>query len=411
MREFEEHSLSNGIRLIHRRIENTKVAHCGFHLDIGSRDENPHQQGLAHFWEHMAFKGTRRRKAYHILNRLESVGGELNAYTTKEKICFYASFLTGYFPKAFDLLSDITFDSVFPEQQIERERNVILEEMAMYRDSPEDSLQDDFDNLIFKGHSLGNNILGTTDSVKSFHRDDFKQFITENIDTGRIVFTSVGNLPFSKILRLADKYLSHIPTYVTERKRIPFNVYRSRKKQYEKRISQSHCAIGGTSYSLLDKKRLPFFLIINLLGGPGMNSRLNLALRERHGYVYSIDAQYSSFTDTGMFGIYYGTDPGQLDKSTSVVMKELKGLKEKPLGSLQLHRAKEQLMGQLAMAEENNLSYMLMMGKSTLDLGKIEPLDEIFAKIRMIKPVEIQDIANEMFDESNLSVLTYLSKN
>jgi predicted Zn-dependent peptidase len=411
MREFEEYALANGIRLIHRRVKNTKVAHCGFHLDIGSRDEKPHQQGLAHFWEHMAFKGTRRRKAYHILDKLDSVGGELNAFTTKEKICFYASFLTDYFPKAFDLLSDITFDSVFPEQQIERERSVILEEMAMYKDSPEDALQDDFDYLIFKGHSLGNNILGTTESVKSFHRENFKEFIAENIDTDRIIFSSVGDIPFSKIKRLASKHLEHIPVHTSENERQPYDIYKSRKLQIEKSITQSHCAIGGKAYSLTDDKRLPFFLMTNLLGGPGMNSRLNLALRERLGYVYGIDAQYSSFTDVGMFGIYFGTDPSQLLKSRRVVMKELKSLKEKPLGRMQLHKAKEQLMGQLAMAEENNLSFMLMMGKSMLDLGKIQSLDEIFNRIRSIKSTDLMDIANEMFDENNLSVLTYLPKN
>ena len=305
MREFEEHRLSNGIRLIHRRVKGTKVTHCGFHLDIGSRDESPDQQGLAHFWEHMAFKGTSRRKAYHILNRLDSVGGELNAYTTKEKICFYASILTDYFPKAFDLLADITFDSIFPEQQIERERSVILEEMAMYRDSPEDAIQDDFDNIIFKGHSLGNNILGTTDSIHSFHRKDFKNFIAENINTERIIFSSVGDIPFSKIKRLAERFMGHVPHVTSENSRIPYSIYKSQNKQLGKKITQAHCAIGGTAYSLNNENRLPFFLMINLLGGPGMNSRLNMALRERLGYVYSIDAQYSSFTDSGMFGIYF----------------------------------------------------------------------------------------------------------
>ena len=407
MREFEEYTLPNGIRLIHRRVKNTKVAHCGFHLDIGSRDERPEQQGLAHFWEHMAFKGTRRRKAYHILDRLESVGGELNAFTTKEKICFYASVLTSHFPKAFDLLSDITFDSIFPEQQIERERGVILEEMAMYKDSPEDSIQDDFDNLIFEGHSLGYNTLGTTDSINSFHREDFNHFIAENVDTENIIFATVGDIPFSKITRLAESYLGHIPARSSDRKRTAYDVYTPRKLSVEKSITQAHCAIGSISYSLKDENRLPFILLMNLLGGPGMNSRLNLALRERHGYVYSIDAHYSPFTDSGMFGIYFGTDSNQLVKSQRLVVKELKTLREKPLGTMQLHKAKEQLMGQLAMAEENNLSFMLMMGKSMLDLGKIQTLDEIFERIRKLKAVELTDIANEMFDERNLSVLTY----
>jgi len=407
MREFEEHTIQNGIRLIHKRVKGTRVTHCGIHLDIGSRDESDEQQGIAHFWEHMAFKGTNKRKAFHILNRLDSVGGELNAYTTKEKICFYASVLTEFFPKAFDLLADITFDSIFPEKQIENERNVILEEMAMYRDSPEDSIQDDFDDIIFKGHSLGRNILGTKSSITSFHRDDFKSFIGDNIDTEKIIFSTVGNIPFSKVIRLANKYLNGIDHHKTNRSRRPYRIFQPAARKLIKPISQSHCAIGRTSYNISDKKRLPFFLLINLLGGPGMNSRLNLALRERKGYVYSVDAQFSSFTDTGMFGIFFATEPGKLEKAKSMVMKEMYHLQTKKLGSLQLHKAKEQIIGQLAMSEENNLSFMLMMGKSILDLGRIQQLDEIFDKIKNTTSSELMSIANEMFDENNLSILSY----
>ena len=407
MTEFEDYTLDNGIRLVHRRVSGTKVTHCCFYLDIGSRDELENQQGLAHFWEHMAFKGTSKRKAYHILTKLDSVGGELNAFTTKEKICFYASVLTEFFPKAFDLLADITFDSIFPEKQIENERNVILEEMALYRDSPEDAIQDDFDDLIFKGHSLGRNILGTADSIRSFHRQDFKSFISGNIDTQRIVFSSVGNVPFSKVKRLANKYLTGIRPRESSRKRISYEIYEPRIKTISKPITQAQCAIGGTSYELSNSKRLPFFLLINLLGGPGMNSRLNLVLREKLGYVYNIDAQYSPFIDTGMFAIFFGTDPTHLGRVKKKVLIELRKLRDKPMGNLQLHRAKEQLMGQLAMSEENNLSFMLMMGKSLIDLQYIPQLDEIFKNIKDITAHQLMDIANEMFDESRLSVLTY----
>jgi len=407
MTEFEDYTLDNGIRLVHRRVSGTKVTHCCFYLDIGSRDELENQQGLAHFWEHMAFKGTSKRKAYHILTKLDSVGGELNAFTTKEKICFYASVLTEFFPKAFDLLADITFDSIFPEKQIENERNVILEEMALYRDSPEDAIQDDFDDLIFKGHSLGRNILGTADSIRSFHRQDFKSFISGNIDTQRIVFSSVGNVPFSKVKRLANKYLTGIRPRESSRKRISYEIYEPRIKTISKPITQAQCAIGGTSYELSNSKRLPFFLLINLLGGPGMNSRLNLVLREKLGYVYNIDAQYSPFIDTGMFAIFFGTDPKHLGRVKKKVLLELRKLRDKPMGNLQLHRAKEQLMGQLAMSEENNLSFMLMMGKSLIDLQYIPQLDEIFKNIKDITAHQLMDIANEMFDESRLSVLSY----
>ncbi|GAA0893840.1 pitrilysin family protein [Fulvivirga kasyanovii] len=409
MVDYEMHTLPNGIRVLHKQVGNTKIAHCGFMLDIGSRDETEENQGIAHFWEHMAFKGTRKRKAFHILNRIDSVGGEINAYTTKEKIAFYASVLDNYFEKAVEILSDITFDSVFPEKQIEKERNVILEEMAMYYDSPEDAIQDDFDNLVFQGHPLGMNILGTADSVRSFHRDDFTRFIKANINTERLVFCSVANLPFKKVVKLAEKYLKDLPAFAAGRERTPFTGYKPAIKKVTRNLTQAQCAIGrGDAYADSSVKRLPFFMLVNILGGPGMNSRLNLALREKHGFVYSIDASYQAYTDTGLFGIFFGTEPKQLNRSVRLVKKELQKLKEKPLGIKQLHTAKEQLMGQLAMAEENNISLMLMMGKSILDRNKIESLDEIFNKIKNTTAKELQDLANEMFDENQMSQLIFL---
>jgi predicted Zn-dependent peptidase len=408
MEDYHIHTLPNGIQVVHKQVPHTKIAHCGFTLDIGSRDEKPHQQGIAHFWEHMAFKGTTKRKSFHILNRLESVGGELNAYTTKEKICFHASVLDLHFEKAMELLTDITFDSVFPEKQIEKERHVILEEMSMYYDSPEDSIQDEFDTVLFGEHALGNNILGTAESVRSFHRQDFKQFIAENLDTSRVIFASVGNIPFGKILKLAGKYLASIPAYSVNRQRVPFGKYTPKSQQKERAVTQAQCAIGRTAYSLADDKRLPFFMLINILGGPGMNSRLNLALREKHGFVYSVDAHYTPYVDTGFMAVYFGTEPGQLNKSISLIGREMKLLKDKKLGTVQLHTAKEQLMGQLAMAEESNLSFMLMMGKSILDLGRIDSLSDIFDEIRGITAEKLRDIANEMFQESQLSYLTYV---
>jgi predicted Zn-dependent peptidase len=408
MHEYDIHTFPNGIRVVHKQVPHTKIAHCGFILDVGSRDEKPHQQGIAHFWEHMAFKGTTKRRSFHILNRLESLGGELNAYTTKEKICFHASVLDKHFEKAIELLKDITFDSVFPDKQIDRERNVILEEMAMYHDSPEDAIQDEFDTVLFGQHALGNNILGTIESVRSFHREDFKQFILENLNTERIIFSSVSNWPFHKVIKMAEKYLSDIPAYSASTNRVPFSGYQPKHVSKSRTITQSQCAIGRTAYSLCDERRLPFFLLVNVLGGPGMNSRLNLALREKHGFVYSIEANYTPYIDTGFLGIYFGTEAKQLNRSISLVLKELRMLKEKPMGSSQLHMAKEQLMGQLAMSEESNLNFMLMMGKSILDLGRIDSLSDIFADIRKVKAAELQGIAREMFDESQLSILTYL---
>jgi predicted Zn-dependent peptidase len=408
MPDYHLHILPNGIRVLHKQVPHTKIAHCGFILDIGSRDENPEQQGIAHFWEHMAFKGTAKRKSFHILNRLETVGGELNAYTTKEKICFYASLLESHFEKAFDLLADITFNSAFPGKEIEKERGVILEEMSMYLDTPEDAIIDEFDQVVFGNHPLGNNILGTKESVSRFIKPDFRAFIDQNLRTDALAFCSVSNWPFEKVVKLAEKYLSEVPQIHKERERLPFSTYQPQSLIIEKPISQAHCVIGCPAFSLLDERRIPFFMLSNLLGGPGMNSRLNLAVREKHGLVYTIDANYATYIDTGLFGIYFGTEKKQLSRTTSLVLKELKKLREKPLGTLQLHTAKEQLMGQLAMAEESNIGLMMMLGKSMLDLDKVESLNEIFDLIRKIKATELTDIANEILREDNLSFLNYV---
>lgn len=406
--EYQLHTLPNGIRIAHKQVPHTQIAHCGIMIDIGSRDETAAQQGLAHFWEHMAFKGTEKRRSFHIINRLETVGGELNAYTTKEKICFHASVLDEHFDKALDLLADIAFHSVFPEKQIERERNVILEEMSMYYDSPEDAIQDDFDLLLFQNHSLGCNILGTAETVNSFTKDDLRNFIDSNLDTSRIVVASVSRLPFAKVVRVAEKYLMDLEAKTSGRVRQKPEIYIPQKQNVVRSITQAQCAMGRPSYSLMDDKRLPFFMLVNLLGGPGMNSRFNMALRERYGFVYSIEANFTPYIDTGFLGIYFGTEKKQLDRSIFLIHKELKRLREQPLTTTQLHHTKVQLMGQLAMSEESNLSFMLMMAKSLIDTGRVDALPEIFEEIRSVTAGQLQDLANEMFDETTFSYLTFL---
>jgi predicted Zn-dependent peptidase len=406
--DFEMITLKNGIRVIHKQVSHTKVAHLGFILDVGSRDEQKDQQGIAHFWEHMAFKGTKNRKSFHVINRLEVLGGELNAYTTKEKICFYASLLDIHYEKAFELLHDITFNSVFPSKEIEKERTVILEEMSMYEDTPEEAIQDNFESIVFADHSLGYNILGTEQTVSSFKRSHFHKFIKENFDTSRLVLSSVGNIPFSKVKSLAERYLSHMPSIQTRHKRVLFKKYTPLTEVKRKPIHQAHCMMGLPAYGLMSEKRIPFYMLVNLLGGPGMNSRLNMSLRERHGYVYSVEASYNAFVDVGLFSIYFGTEPKHLEKSKMLVHKEIKRLKESPLGSVQLHGCKEQIMGQLAMSEENKVSFMQMMGKSLLDLGEVQSLESIFKKIRSVNSRQLRQIANEVFIEDDFSELTYL---
>ncbi|TDI65474.1 MAG: insulinase family protein [Bacteroidetes bacterium] len=410
MQDYQLHEWPNGLRLVYKQVPTTRIVHCGLVLDIGNRDETESQQGIVHFWEHMAFRGTKKRKAYHILNGLESVGGELNAYTSKEKICFYASVLDRYYQKAVELLSDITFHATFPQKQIEKERMVILEEMAMYEDAPDDAIQDDFDHLVFKDHPLGQNILGNRQSVSNYQQQDFQEFIAANLQTNRVVFTCVGNLPFNKVVKVADRYLGHINANGRSPHRSGFNGYFPQVKQINRAVTQAHCALGRTAYPITHQDRLPFFALINLLGGPGMNSRLNLTLREKHGLVYAIDAQYIPYQDTGMMAIFFGTDPKMVKRSLKLVRKELSMLSDKPLGTLQLHRAKEQLVGQLAMAEENNMNLMLMMGKSLLDLDHIQSLEDTIQQVRNITARKLQDLAQEMFDYKDFSILTFMPK-
>jgi len=275
-------------------------------------------------------------------------------------------------------------------------------------DAPEDAIIDDFDAVVFGNHSLGHNILGTRESVSGFQQPDFREFLQQNVRTDRLVFSSVSNLPFQEVKRLADKYLPPLPARLGERPRVAFAGYQPLSRTEFKPITQAHCLIGGAAYAIEDERRIPFFLLNNLLGGPGMNSRLNLAVREKYGLVYTIDSTYSPYTDTGLFGIYFGTEKKQVNRTISLVQKELKLLRDKTLGTSQLHVAKEQLMGQLAMAEESNGGLMQLLAKSTLDLGRVEPLTEIFEQIKRITAPELQGIAQDLLREDNLSVLQYL---
>lgn len=408
MSDYHLHTFANGIRLVYSPNLKSQISYCGIILDVGSRDEQAHQAGIAHFWEHMAFKGTKKRKNYHILHRIESVGGEINAYTSKEKICFYSTQLSDYLERAIELLTDITFFSVFPEKEIEKERQVILEEMAMYEDTPSDAIADDFDSLLFAGHSLGFNILGTRETVSKFQQSDFHAFIAQNVSTEKVVLSVISPWSFKKVVRVAEKYLKDIPHQPTTRKRQPFTHKVARSLAFSKENLQAHCVIGGLSCSLFDENRFSFFLLHNLLGGSGMSSRLNMSIREKYGYVYDIQANQTFFSDIGYFTISFATEAKNLLKCIHLVEKELKLLREKKLGSVQLHTAKQQLKGQLAIAEESKLSLMLGMGKSILDRGDVESLETIFTKIDAITSSQLLDMANQYYHPDYLSRLVYI---
>lgn len=407
MNSIQIKTLPNGITLVHRQVMHTEISHLGIMLDIGSRDEEKNEEGLAHFWEHLAFKGTEKKNNMQIINRLEIIGGELNAYTTKEKICFHASVLSPYFERALELITDITFHSTFPAKELEKERSVILEEMSMYYEAPEDAIQDDFDELLFPNHPLGINILGTTETVQSFKQSDLSAFIARNMDTSRIVISSIGKQSHEKAFRLAEKHVGYIPAKKHQMKRIIPSAMVPTERITKRGITQSHVALGRQSYAIAHPDRLAFFMLINLLGGPSMNSLLNVSVRERHGLVYSIEANFTSYMDSGFWAIYFGTESNQVNKSIKLIQREFDKLKDRSLSPTNLTKIKSQLKGQMAMAEESNLNFMLMMAKSLLDREKIETLEEIFEQIDLVSAEKMQQLAMEMLNPDELSVLIF----
>ncbi len=404
---YEAYRLGNGIRVVHSRVPGV-IAHVGLLINTGSRDEEEHEHGVAHFIEHMIFKGTRRRKAYHIISRLEDVGGEINAYTTKEETCVYASFLKEDYSRALELLKDIVFDSVFPEKEILREKEVIIDEINSCLDNPGELIFDDFEDLIYKGQPIGRNILGTPQSLAGLSRNDIMHFIREHYHTDEMVICSVGDLTQARVRKTVEKYFGGIPSHPRPVKRTPVGAYNASHIISRKETFQAHCIIGNTGYDLQHERRIGLHLMNNILGGPGLNSRLNMSLREKNGYSYNTESHFSPYSDTGVMCAYFSSDKSKLDLCRKVVMREFARLREKRLGTLQLHRGKKQLLGQIAISSENHETQMLSMAKSYLVYNKIDSLEEIGRKIDGISSGEILEIANEILQEKQLSSLTYL---
>jgi predicted Zn-dependent peptidase len=400
------HTLSNGIRLVHHRT-NGMVAHCGLIINTGSRNETDAEHGMAHFIEHMLFKGTHKHKAYYILTRLDELGGELNAYTTKEETAVHASVLVKDYEKAVDMISDLAFNSVFPDSEIEKEKDVVIEEINSYLDTPAELIFDDFEEMAFQGQPLGRNILGTPATVKLFKKRDVERFILNNYDTHRMVFCSVGDIPDEKILKLFSKYFGSMPARTRKNGNGKTASYTPSSLTKHKKTYQNHCIIGNVAYPVMDKRRMGMFLLNNILGGQGMNSRLNLSLREKRGLAYNVESSYNAYFDTGIFLIYFGTDSQNLEKSITLTYSELNRLRSTKLGTIQLTKAKNQVKGYLARGFEHHESLMLSMGKSLLVMNKIDTLEEICSKIDLITSSQLLDISNEVFEPSRLSMLIY----
>ncbi|MBQ8502214.1 MAG: insulinase family protein [Bacteroides sp.] len=400
------HVLPNGLRIIHQPTT-SKVAYCGYAVDAGTRDEQEEEQGMAHFVEHLIFKGTRKRRAWHILNRMENVGGDLNAYTNKEETVIYSAFLTEHFARAFELLTDIVFHSTFPQREIEKEVEVIIDEIQSYEDNPSELIFDDFEDLIFRGHALGRNILGRPDLLRSFTSADAASFTSRFYHPANMVFFVQGNLNFKQVVRLAERLVGDVPTLSADSRRIPPPEYKPQQLIIPKETHQAHVMIGGRGYDAHNEHRTALYLLNNLLGGPGMNSRLNIALRERRGLVYNVESNLTSYTDTGTFCIYFGCDPEDSEKCIRLVHKELQQLCSKKLSPTQLAAAKKQLIGQIGVAGDNNENNALSMAKTFLHYNKYETPEAVFRRIEALTSEELWQVSNEVFTESYLSTLIY----
>jgi predicted Zn-dependent peptidase len=402
----QQHTLSNGLRIIHQPIQ-SKVAYCGYAIDAGTRDEAEHQQGMAHFVEHMLFKGTQKRRAWHILNRMENVGGDLNAYTNKEETVVYTAFLAEHFSRAFELLTDIVFHSTFPQHEIDKEVEVIIDEIQSYEDTPSELIFDDFENLIFPNHPLGRNILGKPEMLKGFTTDDALAWTNNYYTPSNIVFFVLGDLNFKQIVRMAERLTAHLPLKEANHSRTLPAAYEPRLSKLNRETHQAHVMIGGRGYDAHNEKRTALYLLNNLLGGPGMNSRLNLSLRERRGLVYQVESNLTSYTDTGTFCIYFGCDQQDTERCIKLVHKELKNLCDKKMSSSQLFAAQKQLIGQIGVASDNNENNALGMAKTFLHYNKYDTPEKVFQRIRSLTPEILLEVSNEMFADNQLSTLIY----
>ena len=446
--KYNTHTLDNGLRIIHLASD-SKVVYCGYQINAGTRNEEPGEEGLAHFCEHVTFKGTERRKAWHILNCLESVGGDLNAYTNKEGTVYYSAILKEHIARAVDLLSDIVFHSVYPQAEIDKEVEVICDEIESYNDSPAELIYDEFENILFKGSPLGHNILGTAEQVRSFTTEDALRFTRKLYRPDNAIFFAYGDIDFKKLVKLVGRALADDDSgklaeedchadfadgadfsggtgfagdenSITTEKSVS-SVKSVGPKNYpsvgeeiagqtivmQKNTHQAHVMIGIRAYDVNDDRRMPLYLLNNILGGPGMNAKLNLALREHNGLVYTVESTMVAYGDTGTWSIYFGCDEHDIKRCLRLVRKELDRMMEKPLSDSQLKAAKKQIKGQIGVACDNRENFALDFGKSFLHYGWEKNVDCLYEQVEAITSQQIQDVARELFDKDRLITLIF----
>ena len=461
--KYNTYTLDNGLRIIHLPSD-SKVVYCGYQINAGTRNEEPGEEGLAHFCEHVTFKGTERRKAWHILNCLESVGGDLNAYTNKEGTVYYSAILKEHIARAVDLLSDIVFHSVYPQAEIDKEVEVICDEIESYNDSPAELIYDEFENILFKGSPLGHNILGTAEQVRSFKTEDALRFTQKLYRPDNAIFFAYGDIDFKKLVKLIGKALTDDSSgklaekgchadfaddadfsgetgdtgfagardsEITQMSQAPQMTQISRGAMdsqgaidsmgsmdpmgspagqtivMQKNTHQAHVMIGTRAYDVNDDRRMPLYLLNNMLGGPGMNAKLNLALREHNGLVYTVESTMVSYGDTGTWSIYFGCDEHDVKRCLRLVRKELDKFMQKPLSDAQLKAAKKQIKGQIGVACDNRENFALDFGKSFLHYGWEKNVDRLYEQVDEITAAQIQAVAQELFDKDRLTTLIF----
>ena len=405
MMKYNIATLDNGLRIIH--LPNTsKIAYCGYQIKAGTRNEKPGDEGLAHFCEHVTFKGTQTHTSTAIINKLESVGGDLNAFTNKEDTVFYSAIPVEHFAKAVDVLSDIVFYSIFPQAEIDKEVEVICDEIESYNDSPAELIYDEFENLVFKGHPLGHNILGSADRVRGFATADAMRFTQQYYRPDNAIFFVYGNIDFKRLVKTLEKLTpkQQQESLADEAKEVA-NGRLPELTILNHDTHQAHVMIGNRAYSATHPLRIPLYLLNNMLGGPGMNARLNVILRERRGLVYSVESSMVCYGDTGLWSVYFGCDPHDVNRCVRLVKGEFKRLMEKPLSEKTLAAAKKQIKGQLAVACDNNENFAIDFGKSFLHFGDEKDIEKLYQKIDAVTAEQIQQVAKEIFDKDSLATL------
>ena len=413
MTKYNTYTLPNGLRIIHLP-SSSRVVYCGYQIAAGTRDEKTGEEGMAHFCEHMTFKGTEKRNALQIINALEGLGGELNAFTNKEDTTIYAAISKEHFAQAVNVLTDIVFHSLYPQQEIDKEVEVICDEIESYNDSPAELIYDEFENIIFEGHPLGHNILGKAEQLRTYTTKKALRFVHRYYRPDNAIFFAYGDIDFKRLCKMLNSLLFNVYsleliTLSTDKSSINYQLSTINKEIVTRSLGthQAHVMLGTRAYDIHHPLRIPLYLLNNILGGPGMNARLNLSLRERNGLVYTVESTMVSYSDTGIWSVYFGCDPHDVKKCLRLVRRELDKMMQKPLSATQLKNAKRQLKGQIAIACDNHEQFALDFGKSFLHYGWEKDITHLYESIDKVTAEDIQKVANELFATEKLTTLIF----